>query len=72
MMRETGHLYMLTNTIRPLRLHNTQDLSTDHGILAIHLIEIAYTEQQDRIRVFSLDVKILLHQWGFHYLRHAL
>ena len=72
MVRETGHLHMLCHAIGPFGLHDPQDLRTYHGILAIHLIEIAYTEKQDRIRVFCLDVEILLHQRGFHYFRHAL
>ena len=72
MMRKTGHLHMLCHAIRSFGLHDTQNLSTNHGILAIHLIEITYTEKQNRIRMLCLDVKILLHQWGFHYLRHAL
>ena len=70
MVRETGHLDKLGASIGPFGLDDAQDLGAYDGVVTIHLIKVTDSKQQYRVRVFSLDIEILLHQWGLNYFCH--
>lgn len=64
MVREACQLYMRGLTICPLGKRDAQDMRGTDSILPEGFIEVAYTEQQQRIRVLALNAVILLHQRG--------
>ncbi len=62
MERETCHLHAFRSTVGTMRQYDAHNLRTDDGIFAVHLIEVTDTKQQYRIRMFRLDVEVLLHK----------
>ena len=61
MMRKTRHLVALVISIVAMCQCDAQYLCSHYGIVAIGLIEIAATKQQQRLRVFRLEVEKLFH-----------
>ena len=60
-MGKTSHLVALVIAIIPMSERNAQYPRSNNGILAIGLVEVATTKQQQRFRVLSLEVKKLFH-----------
>ena len=61
MVRETGHLVALVIAVIPMGQRDAQYLRSDDGIIAVGLVEVAATKQQQRLRVFCLEVEELFH-----------
>ena len=45
----------------PRRQRDLQDLGRRNRVLVEHLVEIAHAEQQDRVKVLTLDLAVLFH-----------
>ena len=61
MMGKTCHLVALIIAIIPVGERNAQYPRSNDGILAIGLVEVATTKQQQGLRVLCLEVKKLFH-----------
>jgi hypothetical protein len=64
MMGESGHFVALIVAIIAMSQRNAQYLGSYNGILTIGFVEVATAKQQQRLRVFSLEVEELFHHRG--------
>ena len=72
-MRESRHLVAFdTCTVVAVRQRDAENLCCHDGIVAVSLIEVATAEQQQRLRVFGLEVEELLHHGCEVFLWHGL
>ena len=61
MMRKTSHLVALVIAVVAVGQRDAQYLRGNNSVVAIRLVEVATTEQQQRLRVFRLEVEELFH-----------
>ena len=69
MMRESGHLVALVIAVVTVGQRNAQNLRCRDCIVAVCLVEVTATKQQQGLRVLRLEVKKLLHH-GCQFLCH--
>ena len=74
MVRNAGHRDRVLRSVRALRQHDAEDLAGYYCVLAVSLIEVPATEQQQGIWALGLEAEKLLHHRGhrifFLRLRH--
>ena len=71
MVREPRHLVALVVAVVTVGQRDAEYLRGNDGVLAIGLVEVAATKQQQRLRVLGLEVEKLFHHRG-EFLRHVL
>ena len=67
MMRKAGQFDKLGSSVGTPCQRYPQDLGSHDGILRKCFVEISHPEEQDSIRVFLLDLKVLAHQRRFYH-----
>ena len=70
MVREPRHLVALVVAVVTVGQRDAEYLRGNDGVLAIGLVEVAATKQQQRLRVLRLEVEKLFHHWC-EFLRHS-
>ena len=75
MIGEAGHCDALCRTrlaVVPVGEGDAEDFSSNHRIVGIRLVEVAATEQQQRLGVLRLEVVELLHHGCQRFLCHLV
>ena len=60
-IRDTAHGYGIFLALVPRRESDLQDIRRQNGIVHEHLVKVTHPEEEDRVWMFPLDGKILLH-----------
>ena len=64
MVGKSGH-FDAAFQLGPFGEHDAQNLCRPHGILTVGLVKVAHAEQQHRVGMLCLDLRVLAHQRGF-------